>query len=117
VRAIKIEFSDTHTFAKPLNFGQLEEFEQLLKEIGAESNQITTDGGAAGIPLDLLRKQLQIVKAAIQTYDPEFNREKEFTIQEIATAFTAVVSGSGLEEVPEGEGQPGASIGVSSTPS
>lgn len=107
MKAIKIQYADKTTWALPLNFGQLEEFEPLLKEIGKESTELA-QGNVTEMPMGTLRKQIQIIKAAIRRYDPTFNREKDFTIQEINTAFVAIISGSGLEEVPEGETKPGA---------
>ena len=115
MKAIKIEYGDAHTWAKPLTLGQLEDLEELINEINEEAKSIRTSETAA-MPLSMLRKETIVVKAAVNRYDPEWSAIRDMSPLEISTAFGAVLTGSGLQEVPEGEEKPVWLTGANYTP-
>jgi len=108
VKRIKIEAADKILYAKPLMLDQLEDHESLINEIVSESGQVSKSGSDI-LPVSLLKKQATIVTLGLQNHDSAVTDAvvQSFSIMEIARAFAAVVSGSGLEEVPEGEAAAG----------
>jgi len=103
MKRLKIETADKIYYAKPLTLGQLEENEVLMNEIFSESG--TGVNLTKTLPLTLLKKQGQIVLIALQNHDKDISETviSGFSYAEVVQAFAELMSGSGLEEVPEGE--------------
>ena len=103
MKRIKIETADKTYLAKPLTLGQMEKNKAIINGIVAESEKVRV---GTVIPIESLKKQAHIVTLALQNHDKAVTDEvtSGFSILEIVQAFTSVVSGVGLEEIPEGEG-------------
>ena len=108
MKRIKIETADKIYLAKPLTLSQLEESEDLLKSILDESKALQEAGATQQIPVGLLKKQAQLVLIGLKNHDSQVNGDdvSGFSAMEISQAMTKILSGSGLEEVKEGNAAP-----------
>ena len=108
MKRIRIETADKTYLAKPLTLGQLEENEDAINGIVKESEEVATRGGGR-LPVKMLRSQARIVLLALQNHDKTVTADvtNDFSVPDIAMSFAAVISGSGLVEVSEGEAQAG----------
>jgi len=116
MKRIIIRTADKNYLAKPLTLGQLEQHEDAINAIGADSQalheQITTGSGNANlIPVALLRKQANIIQIGLANHDRNIDPTTAagFSVAEITAAFREILNGSGLVEVDaEGNAVPGA---------
>lgn len=104
MKRIKIETADGTLLAKPLTLDQLEEHEGAINAITKDSAALGKSPGSM-LPIALLKKQAKIVLLALRNHDAATTDKVTggMSILEITSAFASVLSGSGLEEVQEGE--------------
>lgn len=108
MKRIPIETADKTYYAKALTLAQLEEHDETINVIAEEGKALMSAEGAR-VPVSLLKAQAEIVLVAMRNHDAAATMEtvKAFSLQEIVTAFGAVLSGTGYVEVPVGEPVPG----------
>jgi hypothetical protein len=108
MKRIKIVADDKVYYAKPLGLGQLEELEDDINKIAELEKEAVTNPDK--LPLELVRKQAAIVLIGLKNHSQDATEAitQGMSSREIGEALFAVLSGSGLTEVPEGNAAPGA---------